>query len=45
MNLIKTLWLRWLGYVCRMEEQRLQKGFRNKTRGKKEERKATYRVV
>jgi hypothetical protein len=32
---IKTSQLRWLGHVCRMEEQRSVKGFRRKTGGRR----------
>jgi hypothetical protein len=41
-TVIKTLRLKWLGHVSRMEEQRPQKGFRRKTWEKKEQREALY---
>jgi hypothetical protein len=42
-TVIKTLQLRWLRHICRMEEQRDPKALEGTCR-KKEEREATYKV-
>jgi hypothetical protein len=44
-TVIKTLWLRRLGHVCRMEGQRdPKKALEGKTWEKKEEREPTYKM-
>jgi hypothetical protein len=43
-TVIKTSRLRWLGHVCRMEEQRYPKKTLEGEPGEEEEREATYKM-